>query len=63
MNLLTAYLGLVIVGSFIAYGIGLIIEKSMSVASLPTFLVMYFLSLGLSWFIAVKLTEPKAKTA
>ena len=63
MNLLAVYLALMIAGNFIAYGVGLIIEKNMPAASLPAFLAMYFLSLGLSWFIAMKLTEPKSKTA
>ena len=65
MVLLVVYLGLMITGNFIAYGIGLIIEKYAPSASLPAFLLMYFLSLSLSWLLAVRLTRPKTapKTA
>ena len=63
MGLLVVYLVLMIIGNFVAYGIGLVIEKNMPAASLPAFLFLYFLNLAVSWFIAVKLTEPKSKTA
>ena len=38
MILLVVYLALMITGNFIAYGIGLIIEKNAPSASLPAFL-------------------------
>ena len=65
MILLFVYLALMITGNLIAYGVGLIVEKHAPSASLPAFLFMYFMSLGLSWLIAVRLTRPKTapKTA
>ena len=63
MVLLIVYICLMIVGDFIAYLIGLAIEKVMPGASLPVFLAMYFLFLGVAWVIAVRITEPRAQPA
>ncbi len=63
MSLLIVYLALMITGDFIAYGIGLVIEKNAPGASLPAFLFMYFLFLWVSWVIAVKITTPRLKAA
>jgi hypothetical protein len=59
MFLLLIYIGFVITGTALSYGLGLFIEKTAPAASLPTFLGMYFLSLWLSWLIAVRITKPK----
>jgi hypothetical protein len=59
MSLLVVYLALMITGDFIAYFIGLGIERAAPVASLPAFLAMYFLSLWIAWIIAVRITRPK----
>jgi hypothetical protein len=59
MVLLLVYLVLVIAGNVLAYFLGLAIERTFPVASLPAFLTMYFLTLWLSWIIAVRITEPK----
>jgi hypothetical protein len=61
MLLLVVYVALVIAGNFIAYGIGLVIERNAPAASLPAFLAMYFLFLWVGWLIAVRITAPKAK--
>ena len=61
MSLLIVYLILMITGDFVAYFIGLLIERNAPSASLPAFLAMYFLFLWVSWIIAVKVTEPRAK--
>ena len=63
MVLLIVYIGLMIVGNLIAYTIGLAIERAVPGASLPAFLAMYFLFLGLTWVIAVRITEPRAQPA
>jgi hypothetical protein len=60
MWLLITYLVLAIVGNGIIYVIGLGIERVWPVASLPLYLLMFFLVLWISWLIAVKVTEPKA---
>lgn len=59
MILLLFYLGFVIAGTALSYGVGLFIEKNAPAASLPTFLGMYFLSLWLAWLVAVRITKPK----
>jgi len=63
MRLIAVYVVLMITGDILAYFIGLFIEQRWPTASLPSFLAMYFLFLGISWIIAVKITEPKPKTA
>jgi hypothetical protein len=64
MSLIIAYLVLIVTGTFISYGIGYAIEVASSPGvSLLVFLTLYFFSLGASWFIAVRLTAPKAKLA
>jgi hypothetical protein len=64
MKLLVVYLALVVIGAFISYGIGYVVEStSSSGASLLAFLSTYFLTLGISWFIAVGLTAPESKLA
>jgi hypothetical protein len=61
MSLLIVYVGLMITGDFVAYFIGLGIEKVAPAASLPAFLAMYFLFLWIAWLIAVRITAPRAK--
>jgi hypothetical protein len=63
MVLLAVYIALMIIGDFVAYLIGLAVERAMPGASLPVFLALYFLFLGLAWLIAVRITEPKAQPA
>jgi hypothetical protein len=60
MVLLLVYLVLVIAGNVLAYFLGLAVERTFPVASLPAFLTMYFFTLWVSWIIAVRITEPKA---
>jgi|SRR5262245_7123518 hypothetical protein len=61
MSLLIVYVMLVIAGDFVAYFIGLAIERTVPVASLPAFLAMYFLLLWVAWVIAVRVTQPKVQ--
>jgi hypothetical protein len=43
---------------------GLMVERMWGpTVSLPFFLFMYFMLLGVAWVIAVKITEPKVKAA
>jgi len=63
MSLLVVYVALMIAGDVIAYLIGLVIERTIPGASLPTFLAMYFLFLWAAWVIAVRVTEPKQAAA
>jgi len=61
MSLLVVYIALMITGDFIAYFIGLVIERTVPGASLPAFLAMYFLFLWIAWVIAVRVTQPKVQ--
>lgn len=63
MVLILVYLVLMITGDFIAYLVGIFVERQWPAASLPVFLAMYFLMLGVAWFVAVKVTAPKAQAA
>lgn len=60
MWLLLTYIGLTLVGNAIIYFLGLIVERVWPVASLPLFLLMFFVVMWVAWIAAVKLTEPKA---
>ena len=62
MILLVVYIGLMIIGIALSYGVGLFVEKNAPAASLPVFLAMYFVSLWVAWQIAVRITAPKAKS-
>jgi hypothetical protein len=61
MSLLIVYVALVITGDFVAYFIGLVIERTVPVASLPAFLAMYFVFLWVAWVIAVRVTQPRVR--
>jgi hypothetical protein len=61
MSLLIVYVVLVITGDLVAYALGLVIERNLPAASLPSFLAMYFLFLWVAWVIAVRITQPRAR--
>jgi hypothetical protein len=63
MVLLLTYLVLMVLGDVAAYLIGLSVEQMWPNASLPVFLVLYFLFLWVSWVIAVRITRPSAVSA
>jgi hypothetical protein len=63
MALLVVYVLLTLVGSTGIYFVGLAIEGVWPVASLPAFLLMFFLMLWLAWLLAVKWTAPKGEAA
>jgi divalent metal cation (Fe/Co/Zn/Cd) transporter len=63
MSLLVVYLILMITGDVVAYAIGRVIEAQWPSASLPAFLVMYFVFLWVAWIIAVRITAPRQKQA
>ena len=64
MTLLIWYLGLVAVGDFIAYFIGLIIERQWGqYTSMVAFLALYFLVLWVAWVISVWITKPRKAAA
>jgi hypothetical protein len=62
MKLIVIYVAIIIVGAFIAWGLGSMTASYSETLSLPVFLGCFFLNFGLSWIIAVRLTEPKNKS-
>jgi len=61
MTLILWYVGFVIAGDVAAYLIGLLIEREFgSNVSLIVFLALYFLTLWVSWLIAVRVTGSPA---
>jgi hypothetical protein len=70
MLLIVVYLVLMVIGDFVAYFIGLVVERPHLVgfavespsntASLSIFLAAYFFNLWVAWQIAVRLTRPKS---
>jgi hypothetical protein len=61
MLLIVYYVIFMIAGDFVAYFIGLTVEYEWgSYVSLIVFLALYFLSLWVSWVLAVWMTKPRA---
>jgi hypothetical protein len=55
------YVAFMVVGDVVAYLLGLFTEYEWgSYVSLIVFLALYFLSLWMSWVLAVWVTEPKS---
>jgi hypothetical protein len=64
MMLIVWYVFFMIIGDFIAYFLGAMIEQQWgSQASLVAFLVLYFTALWVAWLLAVWVTNPKHKRA
>jgi len=60
VSLIIYYVAFMIVGDFAAYLLGLFTEYEWgSFASLMVFLSLYFLSLWVSWVLAVWFTRPR----
>ncbi len=59
MWLIVAYMVLAVIGNAIIYFLGLAVEQVWPAASLPIYLLMFFLVLWFSWIGAVKVTAPK----
>jgi hypothetical protein len=63
MKLIVIYVAMIVAGAFLAWGIGSATASYSETLSLPVFLACFFLNFGISWIIAVRLTEPKNKSA
>ena len=61
VSLIFYYVAFMVVGDFAAYLLGLFTEYEWgSHVSLIVFLALYFLSLWMSWVLAVWITKPKS---
>ena len=63
MKLITYYIVISLLGDAAAVALCLTIERFVPWISMPIFLTLFFLILWAAWILAVKLTEPKAKSA
>lgn len=61
MVLLLVYVGLVAVLDVVAYGLAYYIDKNFPLVGLPAFLGLFFAVLVIAWYIAVRITAPKAE--
>ncbi len=63
MWILIVYFLTVLVGESIAIALGLILDRTYPLASLPVSLSLFFAVLWFSWVLAVRWTEPKLEKA
>ena len=63
MTLLIYYIAITGLLTGISIAIGLAVEQVAVWASMPIFIALFFVSLWVGWIIAVRLTEPKTRTA
>ena len=59
MWILIIYILIVVIGEAVVIAIGLILDRTFPVASLPVSLTLFFAVLGFGWPLAVRWTEPK----
>lgn len=59
MWILIIYVLTVVVGETVAVAVGLFLDRTYPLASLPVSLSLFFIMLWLSWVFAVRWTEPK----
>jgi hypothetical protein len=63
MKLMTYYIALATISDIVAVFICLAIEQVAAWISMPIFLTMFFGILWGAWVLAVKMTEPKSRSA
>ncbi|MFN3657751.1 MAG: hypothetical protein ACK4UO_10900 [Pseudolabrys sp.] len=56
MRLISVYIVLVVIGEFVAYGLGRAVERFSVPASMPVFLGCFFFVFWAAWKMAVKVT-------
>ena len=59
MWILIIYVLIVVVGEAVVVGIGLALDRTFPLASLPVSLTLFFAVLAFGWPLAVRWTEPK----
>lgn len=63
MKLLLVFLASLVIGQSIAIGLGLLVERHWSpYAGLVTFIAAYFTMFWLAWALAVRITQPGARS-
>jgi hypothetical protein len=59
MWIMVVYVVIVVVSELIVVAIGLVLDRTFPLASLPISLTLFFAVLWFSWLVAVRSTEPK----
>jgi hypothetical protein len=59
MWILIIYILIVVIGEAVVIAIGLVLDRTFPLASLPVSLTLFFAVLGFGWPLAVRWTEPK----
>jgi uncharacterized membrane protein YphA (DoxX/SURF4 family) len=59
MWILIIYVLIVVIGEAVVIGIGLALDRTFPLASLPVSLTLFFAVLAFGWPLAVRWTEPK----
>ena len=59
MWILIIYILIVVVGESVMVGIGLVLDRTFPLASLPMSLTLFFAVLAFGWPLAVRWNEPK----
>ena len=59
MWILIIYVLIVVIGEAAVVGIGLALDRTFPLASLPVSLTLFFAVLAFGWTLAVRWTEPK----
>lgn len=54
MKLIAVYIGFVLVGELIAYGLGRAVEQIEPAASMPIFLGLFFFNFWAAWQLAIR---------
>jgi hypothetical protein len=63
MKLMAVYVVIILIGAALSWAIGSFTASFSEALSLPVFLTCFFLNFGISWLLAVRLTEPKSSSA
>jgi hypothetical protein len=59
MWIMVVYVVIVVISEFIVVAIGLVLDRTFPLASLPISLTLFFAVLWFGWALAVRLTDPK----
>ena len=58
MWIMVVYLLIVVVSELVVVAIGLVLDRTFPLASLPISLTLFFAVLGFGWVLAVRWTDP-----
>ena len=62
MRIIVVYVSIVVFSELVVVAIGLALDRTYPIASLPVSLSLFFVVLWFGWILAVRLTGPKPKS-